>query len=381
MNINSILERVDSLSEQYISFWSEICSIESESGDKAALDCVADTISGFAASQGFAFHRKKFDTTGDFLTVELNEGAEKGYVFLAHMDTVHEKGKFGIPPVKINDCVMTGPGVIDCKGGIAVALLAMKALAENGYKKHTRLILTSDEELSNILVGKEGTDFIEDNARGFRGAFNCEVGVCGEALVARKGILRLKVRIHGKAAHAGIAYFEGVSAVREAAHKIIGLEAMSKQGGITYNCAVISGGEADNIIPSYCEFRVDIRARDLDDMDIAFENVKNIASHSFVDGTSSTVEVISRRPPLIRTHENEALFELLRSTGEKYGLEELHAAESGGGSDSAYTQLAGVPSVCGLGTTGDFCHTPNEYAEIPSLARRAKLIAAVCAEN
>lgn len=381
MDINSIFECVDSLCEKYIDFWGEICSIESKSGDKPALDCVADAISSFADSQEFAVHRMKFDTTGDFLTVELNEGAEKGYVLLAHMDTVHEKGKFGVPPVRINGDVMTGPGVIDCKGGIAVALLAMKALAESGYKKHARLILTSDEEMSNILVGEEGTGFIEEKARGFCGAFNCEVGVCGEALVARKGILRLKVRIHGKAAHAGIAYFDGVSAVREAAYKILELEAMSVRGGTTYNCAVIRGGEADNIIPSYCEFNVDIRVRDLHEMDAAYENVKNIADRSFVDGTSSSVEVISRRPPLIRTDENEVLFELLRSTGEKYGLEELHSAESGGGSDSAYTQIAGVPTVCGLGTTGDFCHTPNEYAEIPSLARRAKLIAAVCAEN
>ena len=32
--------------------------------------------------------------------------------------------KFGYPPVKISGDIMTGPGVIDCEGGVAVALLA-----------------------------------------------------------------------------------------------------------------------------------------------------------------------------------------------------------------------------------------------------------------
>ena len=47
---------------------------------------------------------------GDFLTVEINPGAEKGCLFQAHMDTVHEKGVFGEPAVQIHDDRITGPG-------------------------------------------------------------------------------------------------------------------------------------------------------------------------------------------------------------------------------------------------------------------------------
>lgn len=381
MNIIKMFEEIDCMSEEYIGFWRDICSIESESGDISALNSVADSISIFAQRQGFGVHRQVFDKAGDFLTVELNEGAEKGYAFLAHMDTVHKKGKFGYPPVKISGDIMTGPGVIDCKGGIAVALLAMKALAKNGYDRHTRLILTSDEEVSNTFSGQDGIDFIIKNAKGFNGAFNCEVGVDGEALVARKGILRLKVRITGKASHSGISYFDGISAIKEAAYKIIELEKMSESDGVTYNCAIISGGEAANIIPAYCEFTVDIRVKTLDEMQCAYDTVQNIAAHSFVDGTSSNIEVISQRPPLVLTEENIGLYTKLEAVASEYKLEKLNMAESGGGSDSAYTQMAGVPTVCGLGTTGAFCHTPKEYASVRSLSGRAKLLAAVCAKN
>ena len=156
MDVRKILDYIDTNGADYISLWRDVCNIESKSGDKAALDRVADTVEKYASSLGFAVTRKPFEKTGDFLMIDMNFAAPEGYVFLAHMDTVHDKGKFGYPPVKISGDIMTGPGVIDCKGGIAVALLAMKALAENGYDRHLRLILTSDEEVSNTLGGKEG---------------------------------------------------------------------------------------------------------------------------------------------------------------------------------------------------------------------------------
>ena len=220
-----------------------------------------------------------------------------------------------------------------------------------------------------------------NGVRGFRGAFNCEVGVDGEALVARKGILRVRLDITGKAAHSGISYFEGRSAVREAAYKIIRLENASADGGTTYNCAVIHGGDTANIVPAHCSVVVDIRVRTSEDMENAWEFVNTVAAEKNVADTETAVSIISRRPPMVRTAENEALFEKLKNVSETYCLGALKATESGGGSDSAYTQLAGVPTVCGLGTTGNYCHTPDEYARISSLSDRAKLLAATCALN
>lgn len=378
MEIKKLFESIDNHKDKFTDFWRDICSIESKSGDKAALDTVAYRVQDFAEALGFTVRRQSFLNTGDFLAVDMNAGCEKGYVFLAHMDTVHEKGAFGYPCVKIDGDRMYGPGVIDCKGGIAVAMLAMKALYENGYTKNTRLILTSDEEVSNTFGGEDGITFIKENAVGFCGAFNCEVGVDGEVLVARKGILRVRITVNGKSSHSGISYFDGVSAVREAAHKIIALESKSTVGGTTYNCAIINGGKAANIVPDRCEIVVDIRVRTNEDMKKAWDAVNAVALHSFVDGTYSSVEVISRRAPMIRTPENEQLYKELADISDKYGLERLAAAESGGGSDSAYTQMAGVPTLCGLGTTGEFCHTNREYARIESLCDRAKLLAAFC---
>ena len=375
-DVNAVFREIEKDEAKYIKFWEDICNIETVSNDKEALDGLVDFIQNFALAEGFTVHRTPFEKCGDFLTIDMNEGAEKGYMFLAHMDTVHIKGKFGYPPVKIDGNKMIGPGVIDCKGGIAVALLVMKSLKTLGHEKHLRLMLTSDEEVSNCLGGEKEIDFIVNTAAGFKGAFNCEVGRDGEVVVSRKGILRVRIHITGKPSHSGIDYFAGVSAVREAAYKLIELETQSKEGATTYNCGIIQGGDIINIVPAKCTMSVDVRVNSVEDMDAAYEVIKKVTEKSFVEGSKAELEIISKRLPMMRTKETDELFEKLREVSLANGLGDLIPIESGGGSDSAYTQLAGVPSVCAVGACGDYCHTVNEYAEIDSLVKRAKLLAA-----
>ena len=167
-DVKALFCEIEKDESKYIKFWEDICNIETVSSDKDALDEMADFVAEYSKKEGFSVRRTAFEKCGDFLTIDMNEGAEKGYVFLAHMDTVHVKGKFGYPPVKIEGNKMIGPGVIDCKGGIAIALLAMKSLKTLGYDKHLRLILTSDEEVSNTLGGQKEFDFIKNEAAGFQ---------------------------------------------------------------------------------------------------------------------------------------------------------------------------------------------------------------------
>lgn len=348
--------------------------------DKSAMDAITDKIQSFAEELGVFTERVCFENCGDFLIIDTKHNAEKGVCFLAHTDTVHKNGAFGYPPVKKSADRLIGPGVIDCKGGIAIALLTMMTLIEAGYDKNCRLLLTTDEEISNRLGGEREMEVIKAAVNGFKAAFNCEVAREGEVVVSRRGILRYCYKVQGKAAHAGIDYFSGASAIREAAHKILALESKSIQGGTTYNCGTISGGTLSNIIPDRCEFVVDVRVTDSVAMKQAEDTLLEIAEKTFVNGTKTELCCISKRQPMIRNEDTQKLFEHLNRVSQKYGFGELTAIESGGGSDSAYTQLAGVPSICAVGATGDFCHTVNEYANISSLASRAKLLTAATLE-
>jgi len=378
--MEKIFNYIDSNKERFLRFWEEICNIEGVAEDKAAIDTLVDKINEFTNELNIFTERVPFENCGDFLIVDTRHTAENGVCFLAHMDTVHKKGVFGTPAVKREGDKLIGPGVIDCKGGIAIALLAMMALIEAGYEKNARLLLTSDEEISNRLGGETEMDVIKRAVSGFRAAFNCEVAGEGEIVVARKGILRYRFEISGIAAHSGIDYFSGASAIKEAAHKIIKLEALSVEGGTTYNCGLINGGELVNIVPEKCEFTVDVRVNSREAMKEAETVLTDLAKQVFVEGTKTKLHFVSKREPMIRNEDTNALFEHLNNVSQKYGLGELTAVESGGGSDSAYTQLAGVPSICAVGATGEHCHTVREYANISSLTNRAKLLAAAVLE-
>ena len=77
----------------------------------------------------------------------------------------------------------------------------------------------------------------------------------------------------------------------------------------------------------------------------------------------------------------DALFRELLGVCEKYALGSLTPVQSGGGSDSCYTQAAGIPSICGMGGCGEFCHTSKEYVLTKSIPLRAKILSAFLAEN
>lgn len=359
---------------KYIDFLCCICAFEARAKDKDTIDRMMDYVENFAQSEGFQTVRTPMESCGDFLCIEMNAGKEKGCAFMAHTDTVHDKGVFGENPVtRLSDRIIA-PGAIDCKGGIAIALLAMKTLQENGCSKHLRLLLTSDEEVSNVPGGQAEVDYFTNMCAGFPYAINCETSEGDEVVISRKGILKYRIDIQGVGGHSGIHYFDCKNAIGEAAHKIIALHSRSREGGITYSCNIIEGGNVPNIIPEHCAVTVDVRVPRHGDMAEAERTVTEIAEASFLGGTCATVTRISKRPPMEKKPETMVLFNKLLAVCHKYGLGSLTPVESGGGSDSCYTQAVGIPSICGMGACGGFCHTNKEYALIESISTRAKIL-------
>lgn len=374
--VNAAFEIIDSGVDEYLNFLCQICSFEARAYDKETIDRMVDHIFSFAKASGLQVTRTPMEKCGDFLTVEINAGAEKACFLHAHMDTVHEKGIFGDIPVRREGDKIYGPGVIDCKGGIAIALLAMKALSDIGFNKHVRLILTSDEEISNILGGSKEIQFIKDNVFGFPYAINCETAENNEVVIARKSIIKYRLDIKGVSGHSGKHYFTSKNAILEAAHKIIALHERSNPDGNTYSCNIIQGGKVLNVIPDSCSVFVDVRAVSFSDMETAKRTVEQIASTSFIPGTSCDAILLGIRPPMEKRAETLALLDKLLLVCDRYQLGTLTPMEAGGGSDSCYTQMAGVTSICGMGASGGKQHTPNEFLNASSIPLRAKILAA-----
>ena len=352
MNWKLVSKTIEDELEKYLGFLCQICSFEATAYDKEPLDLMANYIADFSKKEGFEVERIPFQDAGDFLCIDINKASEKSCVLLAHTDTVHKKGVFGEEPVQRLTDRIIAPGAIDCKGGIAIALLMMKALLKNGYSRHIRLLLTTDEEISNILGGEAERDFFVEKTTGFPYAINCETSENDEVVVARKGICRYRIDIKGVPGHAGIHYFECSNPIEEAAHKIAALHSQSKRGGVTYSCNIITGGVVENIIPETCSFFVDVRFPRQKDLEEVEATIKDIVNTCYVAGTSASYTCYRKRPPMEHNQDTDAVFDKLLFICKKYSLGNLTPVDSGGGSDSGYTQLAGITSICGMGACG-----------------------------
>ena len=378
MDTETLFRKIDELEPAFREFFKDIVTRETYATDKAAMDEQALFIKQFAEKLGFRADIKPFPVAGNGLLV-TSEGTGKlpPVAFTGHMDTVFPKGEWKGPLWREENGKVFGPGVVDMKGGLVTGLLIMKALKDCGFNdREIRFIFIPDEERSEGLSGEPGKDFIRNNARGCAAAFTMEGGHQGIVTVARKGSIRYHVTVHGRAAHAGAAYADGRSAIKEAAHKILEIESESDPQQITYNCGMITGGTSPNTVPEYCEFMLYNRYWTMPQRLQIKEHVEGIIAKSYIPDTSSTFEVIGERPPMEWCDANMALFNLFNDTAVKYGFHESVPHKTSGGSDATYTAQVGVPSICSVGISGGDGHRLSEWADIGSINVYAKIIAA-----
>ena len=374
-----VFDKIDELKDKYLNVLIDACNIESKTDDKEGVDKVGAYFASIAENMGYTIKKKEFEKAGNVYSFTYNPSGKKKMICVSgHMDTVHPKGIFGYPPTRSEGDYVYGPGVNDCKGNIAVELLVMEALKVCGYdERPVRLILQSDEEVNSSLSDRKTLEFMLEEAKGSAAFLNAENSSPNRKLaIGRKGITNYKITINGKKIHAG-ACTNGASAIKEAAHKIIELEKDNDIEAITFNCGMITGGDATNIVPDMCEVFVEYRFKNMQQKKIADEKFKKIVETSFVEGTYSEAEQLSTRLPMEPDEKNKKLVEIINEICKKVNLEPFGTMETAGGADSAYPSLAGIPTVDSIGIEGSGCHTLNEKARISSIAEMAKVVAAV----
>lgn len=373
-----LFEKIDELSGEYLDLLEDICNVESPTNYKAGVDAVGEYCASVARKNGWDVEIFRQEVSGNSVLITMNADADAApIVFSAHMDTVHPLGSFGTPATHRDEEKMYGPGATDCKGGVAAALLAMRALSEIGFSaRPVKLYLQSDEENNSNGSNKKTVEEMCRAAKGAVGFINLEGSVPETAVLTRKGIARYKFTVHGIAIHSARCAY-GASAVCEAAHKIIELEKMKDPDGITCNCVIVSGGDAPNTVPELCEFTADIRFANGGELEEARALVYEIAEKCFVEGCSTEVKEISLRPAMAKSDKNDAFLARMNEIYEKCSMTPLAPRFAQGGSDAAYITEFGVPCVDSLGPHGDFIHSVREMVRLESVAESAKRIAAV----
>jgi glutamate carboxypeptidase len=369
---------VDDHREEMVSLWQEIVTIESGPHGKPGIDAVAARLKKVLDDEGAACRTVEFAKAGNMLIAEIGKNRTKsGVIFMGHMDTACPAGAITQRPFTIKDGIAYGPGVLDMKGGIVAFLYAIKALHAVGYdSRPIKVLLAGDEEV--LHANSNAADVLIEESKGYLAAFNTETGFVDNGIVVgRKGVARLMLEVKGIAAHAGNDPENGRNAILEMAHKVIDIQNLTDwEKGVSFNVGVMQGGTTSTAVPDYAKIFIDVRYKDPDDLPGIIKQVKTAAARIYVTGTMTTVTFMDGIKPMKTTDGVKQLFELVKEAYEENGFGMPYAKYVGGGSDSAYTVLAGVPTVCAMGVKGGRNHSPEEYAIVETLFERAKLLIA-----
>jgi glutamate carboxypeptidase len=197
----------------------------------------------------------------------------------------------------------------------------------------------------------------------------------GDLVSSRKGILDLRLTIHGRAAHAGVEPEKGRNAVLEAAHQVVALQALNgRWPGVTVNVGRIEGGIRPNVVPERCWLEVDARATTIAAFNQVVAEIRRLAANTTVPDTTITTEDGALLPPMEKLAGAERLIGHAQELAHALGFEVRDAA-TGGGGDASFTADAGVPTLDGLGPIGGNDHSPAEYLEVASIVPRTALFA------
>jgi len=349
--------------------------LESPTTDKAAVDRCGRVLGARLEAIGGRVSRLPREDRGDHLLAEFGCGASQ-ILLLGHFDTVWPIGQLERMPLVRSNGRLHGPGVFDMKAGIAIGMLATRALLETGVSLSRRIVMlwTTDEEVGSATSRAA----IEDEARRSDAVLVLEPSLPGGAVkTARKGCGEYELRVRGVAAHAGIDPSKGASAIHELARQIVLVQKLQDlDRGISVNVGTISGGTRTNVVAEEARAVVDVRAptqADAARVDAAFRALKAVDERTAVSVTGGL-----DRPPLERTAQVERLYQQASEVGRELG-HALGEGSTGGGSDGNFTAALGVATLDGLGAVGDGAHALHEHVEIESLSDRAALVAGLIA--
>ena len=355
---------------------------ESPSDAKTAVDaCVAIAAeAGRAAGGRIKLHRQR--NFGDVLEVRFrprkrsdNHG-EKPVLLLGHLDTVWPIGTLQIMPCRIGEGRLWGPGTLDMKVGVAMAFTAIEMLVEAELlNREIVLLLNSDEEIGSPA----SRPITESLARACSAVFVLEPAQGLAYKTARKGTGNWRIDIRGVAAHAGVDFEKGASALRELAHVIDAVSGWTElKRGLTVSVGVAGGGSKTNVIPAEAFAEVDVRIAKKSDgarIERRFASLKASDKRCTV-----TIDGGINRPPMERTRGTIKLFAQARTLAAELGFV-LDEASTGGASDGNFTSALGIPTLDGMGAVGEGAHASHESVLLEHIAPRTALLAGMLTQS
>ncbi|HLA43635.1 MAG TPA: M20/M25/M40 family metallo-hydrolase [Aggregatilineales bacterium] len=367
----------------FLELLENLVNINTFTANTAGVDCGMDVVCEYVERMGFhieVIHSKH-------RLIKAGNGKGKRILLVAHMDTVHPPdGDFQVYTQQGD--FASGPGVGDIKAGLVMGLWTLLAMDQENPDYNIQMVISADEELGSPSIqdwyaeGKSGADYAICLEPGFpQGGLSPDVPI--GIVKQRKGTGRVQFTIRGKAAHAGGAWEQGISAIEAMAQRIIKIHALSDlERGITTNVGIVNGGTAANTIADSCKASVDFRYLTEKDgretLDSIYEIINTpVIQRAGLDAQdyAEDVELNVFMPPMEYRPENQILLDTVLQEAARLG-QVIVPIVRGGGSDANWISGSGIPVICGMGAAAEGIHTTEERILLPLTFDRLELLIA-----
>ncbi|MBC7813115.1 MAG: M20/M25/M40 family metallo-hydrolase [Burkholderiales bacterium] len=387
-----LLASVHSFEPEIVSFCQKLLQTPSVNGIHDEI-AIAEAIAAQAQALGLHVVIAGENPRRPNVIISTAPHGPTGLLLIGHLDTVPtgDESLWKYPPFSgaIADGRIYGRGAIDTKGGMASALYALAALAKHDEPQHgrTQLICVPDEESG--ATGTLGIKFL--HAKGLLSGLGAIYAYSGSDItLGHRGLLRFRLICEGEAAHTGFREWQdgekGANAVTGMARLLLELENIQMPFSTTpyfeqYRTLItpgtmISGGVGAGVVPERCEALVDTRLTPEYDR----EQVETLLKHAIARITNERpklrfhYEVLNYIPAPI-SDENAPIFSILEDVIQQVKAILPQRLVAGPANEGYLLIERGIPTVCGLGPTGDNAHSVDEYTEIQGLVDAAAIFA------
>jgi glutamate carboxypeptidase len=346
-----------------------LVAVSSPSGDAVAFEeCAAVAVA--LAREETSVERPPCsspDHAPDLL-LRLQGTGRARVLLVGHLDTVHAHDSHR--PLEREGDRWIGSGSVDMKGGDALALAVLRALAERRPDfAEVALLLVGDEEWRTAPFAHV------DRFAGWDACLCFEAGQTADGeeavVVKRKGAGTIRVTATGRAAHSGSAPDAGANALLALSAAATAVAARHDPAGrhrLTAVPTVIRSGDAFNVVPARGELLCDVRADSLEAIDAVAQAVP-----AEVGGARVQTELLRRWPPM---DSREATAGLLARAADAAGRP-IVASGRGGASDASHFAPLIPLTIDGLGPRGGAAHNPDEHVRVDSVEPRAAIALAM----
>lgn len=390
-------QAVDDVLDGAAALLEDLCAISTATGDADGLRLCARRLGRDLVDLGFHVeienHLNVEGVAQPVLVANTNPANERHVLLIGHLDTVLPATK----PDRLDDRIV-GTGALDMKGGFAALVGALRLRWARGQEtpKGLTLIAVPDEEIggpiSESAVRRWGA-----NSRAVLVLEPGQQNAGGETIVTgRRGLSVWRLDARGRAAHSGLAFADGRSALAAAASWTAGAQAISENnGGPIVNVGRIIGGDSEfvqdlgeehrfvgtsqrlNVVADRCLVEGEARYLTLADRDRVLVRLRQLADRTAERwGVKIDLEVVDEILPMPPSDSGAELARMLVEAAENDGWSLETETDRGGVSFPNFLpDPSAVLVIDGLGPVGDGMHTREEWVSLASLDRRIRLIA------